>query len=199
VTAEELALVLKSSWVLLEKGAASRKNPIHTPVVASINANGLPSQRVMVLRSALAQTRMLRFHTDARSPKTAEIGAGGATSVLAYHPGEAIQLRLLGVGSVDANGEEANAAWESSTLFARRCYMSGDAPGTPRAEPSSGLPSWIEGKMPSETQIGPARPNFAILKVEITTIDWLHLANSGHRRAQLDYINGEWTGRWVIP
>jgi pyridoxamine 5'-phosphate oxidase len=199
VTPDELSAVLNSTWDILSKGASSRKSPVHAPVVATIDDQGFPTQRVMILREVASDTRMLRFHTDARSPKIEEIAREQHLSVLAYHPEEAIQLRMQGIAKTEIIGDAAEAAWQASTLFARRCYMSELAPGTPCAEPASGLPSWIAGKMPSDEQIEPARENFAIIKVEIKMVDWLHLANSGHKRAWLTYADTGWCGEWIIP
>ena len=79
--------------------------------------------------------------------------------------------------------------------------MAEAAPGTPLAEPSSGLPDWIAGKQPEEEQLAGYRANFAALLVEVDTIEWLYLANSGHRRArwQWDALQNSWAGRWLIP
>lgn len=196
---DELASILHSSWDHLFKGASNRKNPMHAPVIATIDAGGFPTQRVMILRAVDRDARILRFHTDARSPKIGQVENNSHVSILAYHPDEAIQLRIQGTAVAASKGDVADAAWLASTLFARRCYMSEFAPGTPSADPISGLPSWIAGKMPSDQQVGPARENFAILKVEVNSIDWLHLANSGHQRARLTHAHDNWSGNWVIP
>ena len=40
-----------------------------------------------------------------------------------------------------------------------------------------------------------------VLLVEIETIEWLYLANAGHRRArwQWDALQNSWAGSWLIP
>lgn len=193
---EDLPEILASGWRLLVRGGADRKSPCHTPVVASVDAAGLPSARVMVLRQADPAAGTLRFHTDARSPKVRELD-GRPVAVLAYHPGENVQLRISGVARI-AGGTTADAWWHQSTPFARRCYMAQAAPGSPLPGPASGLPEWIEGQQPTIEQITPARPNFAVLWVDVTGIDWLHLTNSGHRRAVFAAADG-WAGAWVVP
>jgi pyridoxamine 5'-phosphate oxidase len=199
VTGDALSAVLGSSWDILLKGALSRKSPAHSPVVATVGDDGFPEQRVMILREAACETRILRFHTDARSPKIGQIARAPHVSILAYHPEEAIQLRIQGIATTATLSDEAEAAWQSSTLFARRCYMSEFAPGTASTDSASGLPMWIAGKMPTEEQIEPARENFAILRVEVVSIDWLHLANNGHQRALLTFVDNSWRGKWIIP
>lgn len=192
----EPAAVLDGIWRLLVRGGADRHSPVHTPVVASI-ADGLPDARVMVLRAADRAAATLRFHTDARSPKCAALD-GAPVSVLAYHPGEAVQLRIGGTARIVRDGAVVDAIWAQSTPFARRCYMVDAAPGTPLPAPGSGLPAAAEGHKPTEADLLPARANFALLLVTITRIDWLHLAQGGHRRAVFSVTNG-WQGEWCVP
>jgi hypothetical protein len=195
--AEDLDDAFETAWRLLGRGAADRRSPMHTPVVASITADGAPDARVMVLRAADRAAARLRFHTDARSPKCAALD-GRPVSVLGYHPGEAVQLRISGIAEVVRDGPEVDAIWNQSTPFARRCYMVEAAPGTPRASAGSGLPSDVEGRKPELFELVPARTNFALVMIEIATIDWLHLAQSGHRRAVFSAADG-WRGEWRAP
>ena len=185
------------AWRLLVRGASDRRSPVHTPVVASVTANGAPDARVMVLRAADREAATLRFHTDARSPKCAAL-AGKPVSVLAYHPGEAVQLRIAGSARIHTHGEAVERIWAQSTAFARRVYLTTGAPGTLVATASSGLPEAIEGQKPDEADLVPARANFALVVVQIAEIDWLHLAQSGHRRARFCADDG-WAGQWLLP
>ncbi len=191
-----LDAALDTAWRLLVRGAADRRGPMHTPVVATASA-GVPDSRVMVLRAAERATATLRFHTDARSPKCTDLD-GGPVSILAYHPGEAIQLRLAGTARLLTDAPEVDAIWAAATPFARRCYLVEAAPGTALPSPGSGLPAAAEGRQPTPEELIGARPNFAIVRVQVSTIDWLHLAQSGHRRAVFDAADG-WRGGWVVP
>jgi hypothetical protein len=194
---DDLPAILAHAWSLLVRGGADRRSPVHTPVVASVDGDGLPQARVMVLRKANPADATLRFHTDARSPKVAQLD-GRPVAVLAYHAAEQVQLRISGIARIGRSQAEVDALWNQSTLFARRCYLAEQPPGTALPGPSSGLPAWIEGQQPTAEQIGPARANFAVLWVGVTAIDWLHLANSGHRRALFRAADG-WAGAWVAP
>ncbi|WP_310497596.1 pyridoxamine 5'-phosphate oxidase family protein [Sandarakinorhabdus sp.] len=192
-----LADALDSAWTLLVRGGADRRSPMHTPVVSSIAANGLPDSRVMVLRKAERVSACLRFHTDARSPK-AQALAGAPVSILAYDSGAAIQLRLSGSARVRTDGPDIDAIWHASTPFARRCYMVGNAPGSVLDAPGSGLPADVEGRSPTAGELLLARANFAVVMIAVTGIDWLHLAASGHRRARFCAADG-WQGCWLAP
>ncbi len=194
---DDLSAILAHAWSLLVRGQADRKSPVHTPVIASVDGDGLPHARVMVLRKADPASATLRLHTDARSPKVAQLD-GKPVAVLAYHAAEQVQLRLAGTARVLTRGDTVEGIWNQSTLFARRCYLAEHPPGTRLPGPSSGLPAWIEGQQPTEAQIVPARANFATLWIDVTAIDWLHLANSGHRRALFRAADG-WAGEWLAP
>lgn len=189
---------LEQAWALLADGAAKRRHAMHTPVVAGVTAEGLPDQRIMVLREAAADQALLRLHTDARSPKVTQLD-GRPVHVLAYDAGAAIQLRIEGKGRIERDGRRVEAIWAESTCFARRCYLAEAAPGTVRVTPGSGLPPEVEGRQPNEEQLVPARANFAILLIEVSAIDWLHLANSGHRRCRFDRNGTDWSASWLQP
>jgi pyridoxamine 5'-phosphate oxidase len=197
----DLEASLAEAWRLIEPGSIDRRSEAHCPSVATLDANGFPSQRVMILRHVDWAARKLRFHTDARSTKTQTLSERNAASVLFYLPEAKIQLRLNGTMSMSTAGEEIDDAWDSATLFARRAYMATIAPGTVVGQPVSGLPSFIEGRQPTEEDIAPARENFALLHVEFDTVEWLYLANSGHRRARWrwDAAAKTWHGCWLIP
>lgn len=195
----ELTAALDGAWALLSEGASNRKSPLHTLTLASITAAGLPTQRVLVLRAAEREGAALRFHTDARSPKVEEIGEGAAVHVLAYHQDAKIQLRLGGTAIVLRDGADVDAFWAAATPFARRCYMAVAAPGSMLDAPGSGLPAWVEGRKPDTRDLRPARANFAVVSIDVGRIDWLHLANSGHRRAVFARNGDGWDGHWVVP
>ena len=167
---------LDTAWRLLGRGAADRRSPVHTPVVASVGLGGAP---------------------DARSPKCAALD-GRAVAVLAYHPGEAVQLRLAGTARIVREGPQVEQIWATSTPFARRCYLVEAPPGCALPAPGSALPAFVEGRAPEAAELVPARANFALVVVTVTAIDWLHLAQGGHRRAQFSAADG-WAGGWVVP
>ena len=198
---DDLDLSFEEAWGLIAVGLSNRHSPAHMPTVGTVDATGTPQLRIMVLRDVLRDARLLRFHTDSRSIKADQLRQNPATSVLIYdHPAK-IQIRFSGKTHLAHKGEVADTAWAASTPFARRCYMAVAAPGTPVAEPSSGLPEWIQGKQPDEADLLNYRDNFAALLVEIDTIEWLYLANAGHRRArwQWDDVQKLWQGSWLVP
>ncbi len=194
-----LGASLDRAWSLVSDGADDRNAPAHTPILATLDATGAPKQRVMVLRSVDRDARTLRFHSDSRSSKIDEIQASPAVSVLVYDAEEKIQLRLRGNACAAQDGPWADTAWRNADNFARRCYLSDPAPSTPSDKPVSGLPDRLEGRKPSDQELVSARPNFAVILMEIHEIDFLYLAHQGHRRARFAWQSGRWAGQWLVP
>ena len=198
---DDLELSFEEAWSVVKAGVTNRHSPAHMPAVGTVDETGGPQLRIMVLRDVSRESRTLRFHTDARSAKADQLREKNATSVLIYDHAAKVQIRLSGTSRLVLEGDIAEAAWNSSTPFARRCYMAAAAPGTISDQPSSGLPDWIEGKQPDEAQLADYRPNFATMIVDVTTIEWLYLANVGHRRARwvFDAAQDSWAGSWLVP
>ncbi len=121
-------------------------------------------------------------------------------AVLFYDRSAKVQIRVRGIGEVLREGPLVEAAWQESDNFARRCYL-GEGPGALADAPTSGLPSEFEGIEPSDEQIIPARPNFAIVRVELRELDWFYLAHTGHIRAQFERGESaqDWRGIWAAP
>ncbi len=178
----------------LIRAARDRKSPMHTPVIVTADVDA----RVMVLRAFDAASFTLRLHTDTRAPKAQAIAADPRVAAVLYDKGAKIQIRVRGQGRIETHGPAADAAWAASTNFARRCYL-GDGPGAASPVATSGLPPEFEGVEPDDAQLVPARENFAVLLIEIETLDWLYLAHTGHVRAQFNRTGTQWSQRWVAP
>lgn len=198
---DDLDAVLADVWQRLGRAAKDRRAAMHTPVLATIAPDGTPSQRVMVLRAFDRASATLRFHTDSRAAKADQVGAASPVSVLGYDAGAKRQFRLSGVARIETDTSAADQAWAEATLFAKRCYLADPAPGTVSDMPVSGLPADIEGRKPEDEQeVAPGRANFALLLAKIHTVEFLHLAHTGHRRALFrKTADGQWQGQWLVP
>ncbi len=190
---------LDYAWSLIEDGANNRRSAFHTPAVSTVSDNGTPQSRILVLRHADKAKRLLRFNSDTRSPKVAEIAANSKMSVLLYDSETKVQLRLSGNAHTCTTGPQVDEIWHNADRYARRCYMTQGAPSSMSDHPTSGLPASVEGRKPEESELIPARDNFALLIFEAAQIDWLYLATQGHRRARWVWRDGNWQGSWAFP
>jgi pyridoxamine 5'-phosphate oxidase len=190
--ADDLALTLGEAWASLDRGVRKRRSPFHTPAVATIGLDGRPRLRTVVLRAADADRRLLRFHTDIRGEKVAEIRREDRVALHAYDPGAKFQVRVEGRAGIHADDALADNAWEFSKLMSRACYGTQFRPGVPieRAEDFA-IPS-------EEEEISAGRENFSVVLVRVERIETLYLARAGHRRAVFE-LGETVKARWLAP
>ena len=184
---------LVEAWRLLEEGAIDRHSPCHTPSLGTLDADGLPTVRTVVLRAVERKARLLRFHTDLRSHKVAEIAAQPMVALHAYHPGRKIQLRLAGQALVHRDDKVAREAWQASRSFSRLCYGVEPGPGV-AIEASSDWRQGEDGSAEAESF-----RNFGAVLVTVQSLEWLYLAARGHRRALYDWRSGSLSKTWLVP
>lgn len=194
-----LSDVMEAILILLDDAATNRKSPMHTPSVASVDANNSPNQRVMVLREFEIENRVMRFHTDIRSPKVTEIKANDAISILAYHPEKRMQLKLYGHAQIYNEGDAVTEAWMQTDTMGRRVYMCEPGSGSKSSASSSGISPELQSRRPTMEESELGRKNFAIMMVTIDQIDWMFLSSKGNRAAQFHHHNESWSGQWLIP
>jgi pyridoxamine 5'-phosphate oxidase len=194
LTAVETTIEILLSQAVRDAGHAMRK-----PFLATLGVNGRPKTRIVILRSLDWGARSLRFHTDVRSAKVAEISTCPDVSLAFYDPGQEIQVQLSAVAQAHTNDEFAEKAWASATDASLRAYLGDALSGAPSQTPISGLPKDVEGIIPPHDRIVEGRKNFAAIEVRFHQIDWLFLSSAGNRRARFEIDGNEWAGTWLVP
>ena len=198
-----LADILDSCWNGLEVAARDRRHPWRLPVLATIDTDGAPASRTVVLRHVDRGAPSIACHTDARSPKIVEIAAESRISWTFYDPQAQVQLRVRAVASVHLGKDEDPIAlerWDRTSLSSRRCYLAPHAPGASNEAPSANLPDGLLERSPVPGEDLPGLANFAVIATRPIAFDWLLLRASGHRRAKF-VLEGEGSqsATWVEP
>jgi pyridoxamine 5'-phosphate oxidase len=186
---DDLELVWAEMRTLLEAGVRDRRSPLHVMSLATVDTDGRPHLRSVVLRAVEADLREVCFHTDARSAKAADLSACAHCALALYDPQAAVQIRIEGRARLHCQDEVASDAWENSTTSARRCYAIEPAPGTVLEAPTDC--HWADDV--------PARERFTRVVVEVERIEWLYLRSSGHRRALFLRTQDHFSGHWLVP
>jgi pyridoxamine 5'-phosphate oxidase len=190
----DLGETLAEAWRLLARGVADRRHGFHHPVVATVGTNGRPRARTVILRGVDVAGRKIRFHTDHRAGKIAELVAEPRIALLFYDVGAKAQVRIEGRALLHHADEKALAAFEGSRLMSRVCYGALPAPGTPIDAPDAfSLPEASE----EATRAGEA--NFVAVLVAVESLEWLHLGHAGHRRALFSWPTDTLTAGWLAP
>lgn len=191
-----LAEVLDDLWLRLERGVRERHDPFHLGVLCSLGANG-PEARTVVLRHADRGRAVLHAHTDLRAPKVAELRADPRITWVGF--GEQVQIRARGRAAIHHDDAVAEAAWAATGPSSRRCYLADTAPSTVLERSRSTLPEALQARRPEAEETQPGRAHFAVIRMQLEQIDWLHLDSNGHRRALFRGSGGHWAGQWIAP
>ncbi len=189
----DLAGSLQAAKAMLARGVADRRSGCHTPTIATLGLDGRPRLRTVVLRAFDPEQCVLRFNTDIRSEKWAELQRDPRISLHAYDPGAKVQLRIDGTASLHCDDPIAQAAWDASRSFSRACY--GVMPG-----PGVALDMGDAFTLPvSSDEIEAGRAFFGTVRITALSLEWLYLAHAGHRRALFSAGEAGWQGRWLTP
>lgn len=170
--------LLDTVWQHLARGTADRHHPARHPTLATLGPDG-PELRTLVLRRVDRAACRLELHTDATSPKAAQITADPRAALHVWLPKARLQIRARATATL-APGDPA--------LFAAlppeaQANYGGPAPGTPLSGDTG------------PTTGDPAR--FTRILCQLTEIDALLLTDP-HRRARYR-ADSDWQGQWIAP
>jgi pyridoxamine 5'-phosphate oxidase len=180
-------------WALAFRGVVDRRSCWHTPTLATQSETGAPDLRTVVLRGASHADWTMRFHTDVRSGKFAQLKCCPLVAVHVYDPGHKLQVRIFGNATLHAEDDIAERAWAATQPMGRVGYAQEYPPGA--TVNVDRLP-----RLSISHNDARARNNFAVIVIQAERIDWLSLAAEGHSRAQLERNNcGTVTGHWLAP
>jgi 3-hydroxyisobutyrate dehydrogenase len=185
---DDLAASCAYGWSMLARGVKDRKSAFHTPSIATITDEGAPSVRTVVLRGCDMAAKTLRFHTDTRSGKIAELTQNPQAALHFYDANAKIQLRLAAKLET-ASGATYDAAWANTRPMSRECYQVTQSPGSLIDDP------YQVAFDAATTQDGEA--HFVPVVAHILKMEWLYLAARGHRRALFDFEQD--TQNWLVP
>ena len=188
-TYDQISETLSTAESILDNAVDNAKTLFHTLILSSLDEGKIAS-RVVVLREFNSKERYLRFHTDARAPKIKHFQKNSNASILGYDPALKIQLKLQGNVEVHLKDDVTIASWNESTTRSKKCYS---------VEGGSSL----EIDNPAEYDISDVNIedgylNFAVIKFTYTSLEFLYLKSSGHRRAFHSW-DEELTSNWLVP
>ena len=192
---DDLNAVRVHAFTLLTAAAANRRAPMHTPTVATLGLDGAPKCRTIVLRHFEPNDPSVRFHTDIRSSKYAELRNDPRIALHFYDADEKIQLRLEGSAELHCSDALADMAWHASQAMSRHCYATMPEPGSVIS--AGGAFTIPTGVVLSDE----GRQHFCAVRVIVSKMEWLWLGSDGHRRASFEWPSGGTISKseWLVP
>jgi len=180
---------LKSAEKILTAAVDDAKTLFHTPIVSSLYDNRITS-RVMVLREFCLQDRKMRFHTDHRAAKIDHFNEISTASVIGYDPELKIQIKLQGNISTHYDDEITKSAWDQSTSRSKKCYSVKGGSSKEITDPKD-----YDIK---DFEVEEGYKNFSVLVFNFSSLEFLYLKSSGHRRA-IHKWDDKYQSTWLVP
>lgn len=176
----------------LERAAESSRHPLHVFTVASVDGDGAPHARTVVLRRFDRERREIWFHTDVRSPKVSQFVHDARVALHWYSVTDRLQIRVAAQATLHHEDEVAHAAWMAAAPMSRACYTAAVPPGTRVPEfdaaPSAPHPDDHRGLA-----------SFVAVRCRFTRLELLALHASGHERVMLGFHGSRPTRDILAP
>ena len=166
-------------WTELGRATQDRHHAWRTPVLATLGPDATPDARTIVLREVDSSFSTLRFYTDSRSPKMADLATQPQAVLVFWSKRLGWQLRAKVSFTIHTTGQVVDSVWSRVSQSASAGdYLSALVPGTPVAALAP--------------ELKPGSHHLAVLSAVVHEIDWLELAKGGHRRAKFSSKSWEW-------
>ena len=183
-------------WSLLERATADPKSHFRTITLASSTAGDVFA-RIVILRKADRSIPRMICHTDARSGKIDQIKGAPKVAILCWDPRKQLQVRIQANATVHYKDELADQEWQRLGENSKKNYSSQLDPGLYVNTFQEGIDAY---RLVHGTDVDPRlwKAHFAVISMDIQSLEWLWLDRSGHRRA-IYTKEGNWEGRWMVP
>lgn len=162
----------------LKRSNADVIHPFRQMIFGTI---GLYPHTRTVIKRTIDERLHILFYSDSRAQKVVHIRNNPNSSIIFYHPGKMLQIRMLGKTKIHSDGSLFD------THFEIACQNSGDynskqGPGEPIGDGSKGH-----------------EMHFCLLEFVPEKIDILLLQKEGHIRAAYETKEGCWDGKLLTP
>ncbi|MEE2952893.1 MAG: pyridoxamine 5'-phosphate oxidase family protein [Pseudomonadota bacterium] len=195
--ADNLDRMLAHGLSEIERAVEDRHHGFRTFGLSTIGVDGAPESRIVVLRKVLTADWVIRFHTDSRSEKVAEIAKDDRVSALLYNKDLKLQIRARGRAALRQKDDTARFAFAEAKPLGRVCYRIQPGPGSAIDEPDAY--SHSNSGEAEGTATDPGWPNFCAVDLSLHEIEILYLAHEGHRRARFAKTSAGYAASWLAP
>lgn len=183
-----LDLILAKVWSGLSIPVGSTPNPFRLMQLATVDIDGQPKVRTVVLRHADESTRSIIFYADKRSAKLAEIRAEPRVAMTCVDPTGKLQLRMEGLAEPVSDVSRLAQHWQQARASTQALFRHGRLPGEAISSPCAVYETHVEGF-----------ENFALVVVHLRKIEWLDLSQNIHQRARFILQDEHWQAGWLAP
>ncbi len=174
---QDTHLLENTIWRLLARGAVDAKHPYRLCSIATVNEDGKPDTRNVILRECDIANKSLSFHTDIRSGKIAHFKKQPEVCMLFWDHKQSLQLRVYGKTVIHHLDEMAIIKARQLPAGQKELFGYDAAPGM---ELTTDYKDVFNEALVLQ--------HFAWVTIEVECIDALHLGRSGlHTRVKFSY------------
>ncbi len=174
---------LDFGWAQISRGMADKKSPARHPTFVTLNADGFPNARTIVMRRSDRKNNQIEFHTDTASSKMLALEKNPRSGIHVWLPKVQLQIQMDVVVEVKV-GDITIQNWRNIPTNSRVAYGTIPSPGTV-----------IESSLAYDH--APDQKRFAVLVCHIQSIQLL-LLGARHIRAHYKKTTN-WQGQWLSP
>jgi hypothetical protein len=167
-------------WTRLTRGVHDRHAPARHPTLATVTPDGRPQARTVVLRAADKVAATLDIHTDLRSAKVGDLRVTPFAALHVWDTSAKLQVRLEAHVTI-LFGKDVDTIWDGVPAASRLSYGSTPAPGQ------------LIAQALDYTQ-GSGAGSFVVLRLQLLTVDALHLGQSHRAPGSIATTNGQGHG-----
>lgn len=182
---------LTEAWSIVmnqvKEALAGSGHPFRYATLATVYKKKSPLQRMVVLRD-FSNGPEFTIYTDSRSNKVQQINKNESVSLLFYHNLKRLQLRVTGCATIVNSGEEYMQNWNNDGQKNPCSYTSVIPPGTKIRNPEEAFHWNMESK-----------PNFCLIKIKVTYMEFLQLDGVKHIRAEKIVRDNNEITSWIAP
>ena len=182
-TFQNLDDFLNFAWTQISRGKVDKKSPARHPTFVTVNSDGFPKARTLVMRRMYRKRNEIEFHTDTTSSKMFALKENPRALVHIWLPKVQLQIQMEVIVQVKV-GDITIPYWRDVPTNSRVAYGTIPSPGTTIGSPL-------------DYNNAPDQKRFAVLVCDIHSIQLL-LLGVKHIRAQYKKTTN-WQGEWLSP
>lgn len=175
-------------WAQLAIPVGPMRNPYRLMQLSTLDEQGWPASRTVVLRDVDASAGTLYFYADRRSAKCAQMTADPRVALTALSPCGLTQVRMEGLASLVEDLAQRQRCWSAARDKTQALFRHGAVPGQTIANPESAYARSQDGF-----------EHFAIICIKPQALEWLDLTQPVQHRTRFRHREGMWHSSWLAP
>jgi hypothetical protein len=180
--------LFQSIWAQMATPVGAVRNPYRLMQLSTLDEQGWPVSRTVVLRDVDVHAGALYFYADRRSAKCAQIAIDPRVALVALSPCGSTQVRMEGLATLVEDLGQRRRCWSAARGSTQALFRHGAVPGQVVESPDSAYERFQDGF-----------EHFAIICIEPRALEWLDLTRPVQQRARFLRHAGSWQSSWLAP